>query len=460
MERLEQSEVSEEINAPSPTEVGWARRVLARFRDGNSVARWLWLSFGALIGIMLVATITLQGFIGRVDRNVTQIIEVEEAMTAAAYEMEISVVGTGMSVLQYLDTPDREYRIRVAKGQADFEKFQAEFDLLASTPEERRLATEVAGLYTEFKALGVFLMAKKDRQEELFRIVGISFAQVDLLIDDELQPIIDPQTAVGLAKLAHAVEMELEAAEVGAWLGNYLRVRSEESRMRISDDTADFWEHLSMFRDLGSTAEEEAVLVDLEYVFGLATERVDEILALHDSIQVGLARFAALRVQLDGLMDEKIQLLTKQALTAARADVRVSVEWMTWVIRAMLVLGIGIGAFSATVLARRIVRPVRHLAEGAEAIGRGDLTYRIEVGSDDELGAMARAFNLMAERRQRASEQLEDLVASRTADLRASEAGQRALLEAIPDSTMRTDASGAILEVHMSSEAVFSDLHG
>jgi signal transduction histidine kinase len=46
--------------------------------------------------------------------------------------------------------------------------------------------------------------------------------------------------------------------------------------------------------------------------------------------------------------------------------------------------------------ARRIVRPVRALATAAHRVADGDLSQRIPVTSDDELGEMAAAFNTMA----------------------------------------------------------------
>ena len=427
--------------------------VLRELRLGSSIAIRVWFVFGGLIFIILVATLILLNSMDTVNDDITRITNVEEVITAAAYEMEINVNGTGMAVLQYLDVPDKEYRIRVAEDQADFERFQAQFDDLASTPEERALAAEVAGLYTEFKALGVTLMAQKDQQERLFRIAGISFGEIDSIID-EAELNVGTQTPFGLEKIA------LEAAEVGAWLGNYLRVGSEEYRMKIIEDTAQFWEAASLARDLATNATQESAISSVEYVFGLASEGVDEIVAVHDSIEVGIARFTELRGQLDNLLDEEIQRLALEALSSSRLEAHTSVAWMQWVIRVMIGASLVAGSLAIRFLIRGILGPVHRLAEGAEELGQGHLDFRVQVESDDELGEVAKAFNLMAEQRQRASSRLEDLVSERTAELRSSEAGHRALLEAIPDSILRIDANGAILESRMASNAVFSNLDG
>jgi PAS domain S-box-containing protein len=57
-----------------------------------------------------------------------------------------------------------------------------------------------------------------------------------------------------------------------------------------------------------------------------------------------------------------------------------------------LVLGGGVAAL----VARRIARPMRKLAEGAAAISRGELNQRILPASSDEIGQVAIAFNHMA----------------------------------------------------------------
>lgn len=46
--------------------------------------------------------------------------------------------------------------------------------------------------------------------------------------------------------------------------------------------------------------------------------------------------------------------------------------------------------------AQRIVAPVRALAEAARGVAHGDLSQRVSVNSEDELGEMAAAFNTMA----------------------------------------------------------------
>lgn len=74
-------------------------------------------------------------------------------------------------------------------------------------------------------------------------------------------------------------------------------------------------------------------------------------------------------------------------------------------VAALIALGIGF------LLARRLTRPVLSMAVAAESIAAGDYEKQVEIGSNDELGTLARAFNVM-------SRQLRSSMATINADRR------------------------------------------
>src|SRR5205807_319120 len=71
----------------------------------------------------------------------------------------------------------------------------------------------------------------------------------------------------------------------------------------------------------------------------------------------------------------------------------------------------------ALVIARRMTGPIRAIAAGAERIGAGDLSRRIEIHTGDELEGLAQQFNRMAGDLQKSYAELEQRVADRTAEL-------------------------------------------
>jgi two-component system nitrogen regulation sensor histidine kinase NtrY len=67
-----------------------------------------------------------------------------------------------------------------------------------------------------------------------------------------------------------------------------------------------------------------------------------------------------------------------------------------WELAALSVVTLVVGGLGAAFVARRIARPVRQLAAGAEAISRGELDQQIAPAGQDEIGQLALTFNHMA----------------------------------------------------------------
>ena len=92
--------------------------------------------------------------------------------------------------------------------------------------------------------------------------------------------------------------------------------------------------------------------------------------------------------------------------------------------RSMVVLGLGtllgllVVSLGSILITRTITGPLDKLVKGADQIGRGNFTHRIEVHNDDETGELARAFNAMSERRQQAEAQLAKQAGEREHTLR------------------------------------------
>lgn len=83
--------------------------------------------------------------------------------------------------------------------------------------------------------------------------------------------------------------------------------------------------------------------------------------------------------------------------------------------------------------ARRIVKPVRALAAAAHRVAGGDLSQRIPVTSDDELGEMATAFNTMAAELERQHELRHRAMADIAHELRTPLSVLQVQLESIED---------------------------
>ncbi len=61
----------------------------------------------------------------------------------------------------------------------------------------------------------------------------------------------------------------------------------------------------------------------------------------------------------------------------------------------IFLLFLGISILGSIVLATVTIKPIRELSHGASIIGKGDLDYRLNINRSDELGQLAREFNVM-----------------------------------------------------------------
>lgn len=75
------------------------------------------------------------------------------------------------------------------------------------------------------------------------------------------------------------------------------------------------------------------------------------------------------------------------------------------------------GFWSAFLLAKYVTKPIKQLVDGAEEFSKGNLKYRTEVKSEDEIGILANAFNTMAEKLNELYNSLEQKVMDRTHEL-------------------------------------------
>ncbi len=101
-----------------------------------------------------------------------------------------------------------------------------------------------------------------------------------------------------------------------------------------------------------------------------------------------------------------------------------------------IIAGIAIGSLALVLLVafawlhvRSLAGPIRALRDGAARIGRGDLSSRIEIGTGDELQALAEHFNQMAGQLQESYATLEGKVEERTRQLARSVSELEALGE-------------------------------
>ena len=105
-------------------------------------------------------------------------------------------------------------------------------------------------------------------------------------------------------------------------------------------------------------------------------------------------------------------------------------------------LAAGLAAIAISMFVSRMtLSPLRSLQSAAERLGTGDLSQRVAVTRDDEVGEMARTFNAMAEGLQTAEAQRRNLMADVAHELRTPLSNIQGDVEAIRDGVVEADES-------------------
>ena len=86
----------------------------------------------------------------------------------------------------------------------------------------------------------------------------------------------------------------------------------------------------------------------------------------------------------------------------------------------LLLTGLALALFASFFVARRVIRPLRVLGEGVDRIASGDMSFRVDLKTGDEIETLAGEFNRMAGALQEAYSRLEEKVAERTRELVAA----------------------------------------
>lgn len=121
---------------------------------------------------------------------------------------------------------------------------------------------------------------------------------------------------------------------------------------------------------------------------------------------------------------------------ASGAALQAEREQVARVNRAILLaalLSLGTALVGAALLTAGMLKPVRELTSAARAMAGGDLTRRVAVRTQDEVGALSEAFNQMGESLQQAEALRRDMTADIAHELRNPLSVMQARVEAVID---------------------------
>ncbi len=195
---------------------------------------------------------------------------------------------------------------------------------------------------------------------------------------------------------------------VAAWDAHAVELSDQVQRLAVDAQIPEERAHL---RDASVAFARYRRLVADEQELGRRGERAQAL-----RLSEGEARTAAERVEasLDGL-----RAVTHARLLAAQAEAA-RLEAQTWT-ASLVALGaaVGLALLGTGVVARQMTRSLRRLSAATAQVAAGAFREPITIRSHDEIGALARDFNLMAGQLRELETTKENFFASITHELRS-----------------------------------------
>jgi len=233
-----------------------------------------------------------------------------------------------------------------------------------------------------------------------------------------------------------------------------------ESIFGLADDTmaqfrkeeARFFQSLAKAKDNITIEDEDAVLDTLESEYLGFLDQVGRLFATESSAQsgtlLGYQRDVQPSVEQVSAACRQLRTLNEEFMFAASTkagQVATRAIWSTLAVGLVaLVLGIGF----STQFSRRLVRPVGELTEATTRLTEGQYEVRVPACGGDELGLLAKGFNVMAEK----------LGAFHRMNLKRLLAEQRkteAVLKSISDGIIVLDAEFRIASMNPAAALLF-----
>lgn len=265
---------------------------------------------------------------------------------------------------------------------------------------------------------------------------------VDVILVDNYQSIL----------AAENMKEALERIDSSAMF--FVASHADKARQQYSENAKRFADELQVAENNVTEAGEDQIVADIRAQFTVYRQRVEQFLSRPKTIPAGEhsnvyfaqldPAFLALKSRLDDLLH-----LNQQAMVAASERARAE-AWRAEMSTAIVaVLALLLALAFAWRFTGYIVDPLSTLTEKARRIGEGDFEQQIEIQSGDEIGVLASEFNRMAAR-------LRDLRKSDYWRILIEQKKSDAVIAAIYEPVIVTDARGHVTKVNQAAEQLFS----
>jgi len=352
-----------------------------------------------LIFLLFILILGLVSFyqVNHINKSISKVIGYEEPSRAASFEMEINLVESSLGLIWFLKDHNSSNLNQINKDIEEYEEYCSKYLTLSNSEEERNLGMRTKKEFAKIKEIAGYLLENEAAQTKNIKSVLSDFDAMDAILDDKIQAGIQANTLKAFRKLEAAMELEINLNGISKGLGGFLRTQEESQITRIKKDEEDFRTFLSVFRSLDLSTNERKWANEMATLFEVNMKRIEQIINLEKIEMKKLQEYNKLRLEIDSLLDNEIQVLTAEHLEIEEKRSIDSVKITGFIIIVLTLLGIGIGSFMGIKLSRAITGPIVKVSRWANRIAKGDLTDEEVVPSDDEIGQLNSSFKRMVE---------------------------------------------------------------
>ena len=361
--------------------------------------------------LLIVSAALSYVLVRRIDNDVQNLGRVVAPLKEAVLEMQISIGEGNKSIIQYsIDRDDRHIR-RFLETNIDFQEALQEFTRLAETDAEKEAGQKVGQIHGGFEEISDNIIGVTNNLQANLTRLSQDVANIDQLLNDQLEGLIDRDAPDGLTKLEAVLNMGTRVDKAFLAVQSYLASPDPNFRRTVIEEQEGFRAFEAVFRSSRLSINEELVVGVIHDVFLSTVTLGTRVMNQADEQRILLVNLADDIEKIDRIVVEDVQPLiiaeTADALDGAEA----SVEVATYAVFVLIALGAVVGVGTAVIVARQIVNPIVRLTNVAFELGQGNLGVRATASTRDEIGSLANSFNQMAAARQQAEAQRVTLIA-------------------------------------------------
>ena len=334
---------------------------------------------GYLVVILLLAVVAVVAVVGINGLNGNVNLMVNEHVPAADASMEMMISLTSMRDLmgeywiQDSAAARAETRTEFVAAVKDFDDWNSKLLLVSTTAEEKAELEQVKALHERFEAASLSYMDAMDEMTGTRERVDSKMAEYDASVSG----------ITGSDSLAALIWQQAMAANDFTIAGTERDVEEFEALSAQIQRAPGF----------ASVATEYAASYRLGQSL-ITTHR--EYLADAAAARKAMEELDGISVTLDDDHLDKIEVQNAQDLSDA-GDQAVATGRSAMIVTVVIALiALVVGVLIGLLITRMITGPLNLVVKAAESITAGDLDISLAVTSNDELGALATAFNTMA----------------------------------------------------------------